>query len=173
MDSACLSASRSSLFKSAYLLPEPLFHILTAIWARQSASEQFPTSIPGFPPLPPFKKKTNTSYLLLMHRRSLNSSFWEKTRSWPSNCHRAIPADPPIIQRNRFALSLKRFCSRAEQRDWHLLRSPQPSRKKKFAKISDTSSDLCICQLKSYFFPVGRHHAKFVLEEKTQKIHCD
>ncbi len=107
-------------------------------------------------PPPPFKKKTNTSYLLLMHRRSLNSYFREKTCSWPSNCHRVIPADPPIIQRNRSALSLKRFRSRAERRDWHLLRSPQTSRKKTFAEISDTSSDLCICQLKSYFFPVGR-----------------
>lgn len=152
MDSACLSASLISLFKSAYLLPEPLFHILNAIWARQSASEQFPTSIPGFSPPSPCKKKTNTFYLLLMHRRSLNSYFREKTRSWPSNCHRVIPADPPIIQRNRSALSLKRFRSRAERRDWHLLRSPQPSRKKKFAEISDTSSDLCICQLKSSLF---------------------
>lgn len=102
---------------------------------------------------PPLRKKTNASYLLLMHRRSLNSYFrGKKTRSWPSNCHRVIPADPPIIQRNRSALLLKRFRSRAERRDWHLLRSPQPSRKKKFAEISDTSSDLCICQLKSSFF---------------------
>lgn len=153
MDLACLSTSLISLFKSAYLLPEPLFHILNAIWARQTAPEQFSTSIPGsFFPLPPLRKRL--IYLICCW---CTDALWtaisqKKIRSWPSNCHHVIPKDPSIIQRNRSALSMKSFCSRAERYDWHLLRSPQPSQKKKFAEISDTSSDLCICQLKSYFF---------------------
>lgn len=74
-----------------------------------SASKQFPTSIPDFFPLLPFPLRNRLIHFICCWcRLSLNSYFRVKTRSWPSNCHRVIPADPPIIQRNR-------FCSLAEK----------------------------------------------------------
>lgn len=112
-------------------IAEPLFHVLNTIRARQSASEQFP------------HVNTTLFFSFSLRKRLIHliccrctGALWtaiseEKPRSCPSNCLRVILADPPVIQRNRSSLSLKRFRSRAVRHDWHLLRFPRQRAEKR------------------------------------------